>query len=72
MVGLGQDCWVDLMRRVCEVVEYTRMHVTINFKLTNLKSNQELDSIMVNYGRIYRELGNFLGILQIQSNWMIN
>ena len=51
------------MKRICTVIENTLTHVKIFTKLTNLKINHELDSIVVNKGLILRELGYFWGIL---------
>ena len=48
-----------LMRRIRMVIEYTRYRVKKKSKLTNLKIFQELKGIMVNKGRIDRELGKF-------------
>ena len=41
-------------------------------KVTNKSSNQELISITINRGWIHGEIGEFLGVLQIQSSLMTN
>ena len=51
-----------MMNRDREVINCTWSRVKNNFKLTNLVKYHELRGIMVNMGRIHRELGIFLMI----------
>ena len=50
------------MRRYRVVIEYTQTHVKNITKITNFENNDELDSIMVNKGRIHEELREYLRI----------
>ena len=47
------------MNRDCMVVENTRSRVKIISKLTNFKINHKLRGILVNEGRIHKELEKF-------------
>ena len=59
-----------LMELIYVIVKNTQICVKINTKLTILRLNHELIHIMVNKGWIHRDLGQFLGIQEIQSNRM--
>ena len=52
------------------VVENTRSRVKIKSKLTNFKNYSRIEGIIVNMGRIHKELGRFLMISSnlIKSN----
>ena len=50
---------IDIKDETNSCDQNKRMHVKIITKLTNLKFYQELISIMVNKGRIHKEIENF-------------
>ena len=60
MGTLSCDC--SLTDQDHEVINCTRSCVKIKSKLTNLMKISRLRGIMVNMGRIHRELGKFLMI----------